>query len=90
MVEMSFTLSEKNKEFIEQQTAREGYSTTSEYIEKLICEDQRRQSDEYLEKLIMDGLNSGDPIPVTPEFWAEQRARLEARVKMGQVKSVNS
>lgn len=33
-----------------------------------------------LNRLIQEGLDSGPAIPVTPEFWAEMRRRLEERM----------
>ena len=89
MVEMNVTFSEKIKEYIEQQTALEGYSTPSDYLEKLINEEQRRNSAERTEQLLLEGLQS-EPIVTTPsEFLAQQRARLEDRVRLGIVRSVN-
>jgi hypothetical protein len=35
---------------------------------------------ERLNQLIQEGLDSGPSIPVTPEFWAEMRRRLEERM----------
>jgi Arc/MetJ-type ribon-helix-helix transcriptional regulator len=35
---------------------------------------------ERLNQLLQEGLDSGPPIPVTPEFWKEMRRRLEERV----------
>ena len=33
---------------------------------------------ERLEALLLEGLNSGDPMPVTEEFWKERRSELPA------------
>jgi hypothetical protein len=43
-------------------------------------------SREELEAKLLEGLNSGPPIRVTPEFWADLRRRVEERVaaKRGQ------
>jgi hypothetical protein len=35
---------------------------------------------ERLNQLLQEGLESGPPIPVTPEFWADMRRRLEERL----------
>jgi hypothetical protein len=46
---------------------------------------QKRSAKERLDTLLLEGLNSGDPIPVNAEFWTELKreamARLELRKK---------
>jgi hypothetical protein len=37
-------------------------------------------SRQELEKLLLEGLNSGPPVPVTPEFWADLRRRVSERI----------
>jgi antitoxin ParD1/3/4 len=34
---------------------------------------------EELEALLLEGLDSGEPVEVTPQFWADTRAELAAR-----------
>jgi antitoxin ParD1/3/4 len=84
MTSMNVSLPEELKEYVEAQT-RHGYSTPSEYVRELIREDQKRRAREKLDSLLLDGLNSGDPLPVDAEFWSnlkrEAVARLEARRK---------
>jgi antitoxin ParD1/3/4 len=84
MTSMNVSLPEELKEYVEAQTRR-GYSTPSEYVRELIREDQKRRAREKLDSLLLDGLNSGDPLPVDAEFWSnlkrEALARLEASRK---------
>jgi antitoxin ParD1/3/4 len=35
---------------------------------------------ERLNQLLQEGLDSGPPIPVTPQFWEDMRRRLEERM----------
>ena len=81
---MNVSLPEELKEYVETQTKR-GYSTPSEYVRELIREDQKRRAREKLDSLLLDGLNSGDSLPVDAEFWSnlmhEALAKLEARRK---------
>ncbi len=81
---MNVSLPEALKAYVEAQT-RQGYSTPSEYVRELIREDQKRRAREKLDSLLLDGLNSGDPIPVDADFWSDLRhealARLEVRRK---------
>jgi antitoxin ParD1/3/4 len=84
MTSMNVSLPEELKEYVEAQTRR-GYSTPSEYVRELIREDQKRRAREKLDSLLLEGLNSGDPLPVDAEFWRDLRqealAKLEARRK---------
>ena len=46
---------------------------------KLIREDEKRTAEEKLEALLLEGLNSGDPIEITPEYWERKRQQLIKR-----------
>ena len=81
---MNVSLPEELKEYVEART-KTGYSTPSEYVRELIREDQKRQAKEKLDALLLEGLNSGDSIPVDAKFWSELKkealAKLESRKK---------
>lgn len=82
MTSMNVSLPEDLKEYVEAQL-KHGYSTPSEYVRELIREDQKRRARERLDSLLLEGLNSGDPLPVDSEFWSSLRrealAKLETR-----------
>ena len=84
MTSMNVSLPEELKEYVEAQT-KGGYSTPSEYVRELIRSDQKRRAKEKLDGLLLEGLNSGDPIPVNAKFWDELKrealAKLESRKK---------
>lgn len=84
MTSMNVSLPEELKQFAEAQT-KHGYSTPSEYVRELIREDRKRKAKEKLDALLLEGLNSGDPIPVDAKFWAnlkqEALTKLESRKK---------
>lgn len=86
MTSMNISLPEELKEFCEAQTEN-GYSTPSEYVRELIREDRRRRAKDKLDAMLLEGLASGDPIPVTAEFWNELKgealAKLKSRQKSG-------
>jgi antitoxin ParD1/3/4 len=69
---------------VEAQT-RSGYSTPSEYVRELIRHDQKRRAAEKLDSLLLEGLKSGDSLPVDAAFWRDLKqdalARLEMRKK---------
>lgn len=87
---LEITLPEPLKAFVEDKVATGNFGTASAYIEQLIREAQERDEEEaldeskwdqdHLEKLLLEGLDSGEPIPVNQEFWQERRARLAAHL----------
>ncbi len=81
---MNVSLPEELKEYVEAQT-KSGYSTPSEYVRELIRGDQKRRAKERLDSLLLEGINSGDSIPVDAKFWRDLKqdalAKLESRKK---------
>jgi antitoxin ParD1/3/4 len=80
MTTMNISLPEALKAFVDDQIAKGGYSSASEYVRELIRRAQKQAAQERLEAALLEGLESGDPIPVTPEFWDQRRAELEKRL----------
>jgi antitoxin ParD1/3/4 len=80
MTSMNISLPEAMKEYIEAKVAAGGYGTASEYIRELVRAAQKREAEEKLEALLLEGLNSGEPIEETPEFWAELKRDLRRRL----------
>ena len=68
------------KDYVETQVQESGFSTPSEYIRSLVRDDQKRPG-EKLEAMLLEGLQSGEPVKVTPEYWEKKRAALMARHK---------
>jgi antitoxin ParD1/3/4 len=81
MTNVNISLPETLKQYIEEQVANGGYGTTSEYVRELIREDKRRKAQGELEALLLEGLESGDAVPVTPEFWNDLWSRVDSRKK---------
>ena len=82
MTNMNISLPETLKAYVEEQVSYGGYGTVSEYLRELIREDKKRKSQERLESFLLEGLDSGDPVPVTPEFWQALWGRVDARKQM--------
>ncbi len=76
MTTMNISLPDSMRMFIEQKITQGGYSTASEYIRQLVREDQKRAAQERLEALLMEGIESGPSIEITPEYWAQKKAKL--------------
>ena len=77
---MNVSLPEDLKEYVEAQTKR-GYSTPSEYVRELIRGDQKRRASERLDALLLEGLNSGNSIPVNAKFWNDLKKDALAKLK---------
>ena len=79
MTSLNISLPQTLKDFVEGQVDTCGFSTPSEYVRALIRDDQKRRAEERLEALLLEGLNSGEPIEITPEYWERKRAQLVER-----------
>ena len=79
MASLNISLPQSLKDYVENQVRDSGYSTPSEYLRELVREDQKRRASQRLEALLLEGLNSGDPIEITPEYWENKRKQLVER-----------
>ena len=77
MTTVTISLPESLKAFIDHQLATKGYGNVSEYFRSLLREAQKEEEDARLEALLLEGLASGESVPMTREFWMELKA--EAR-----------
>lgn len=77
---LNISLPRPQREFVEAEAAKTGCTTTSEYMRRLIHEAQKRAVQENLERQLIAGLDSGDPIEITPEYWEKKRRELVARL----------
>ncbi|MEO8099032.1 MAG: type II toxin-antitoxin system ParD family antitoxin [Acidobacteriota bacterium] len=81
MASLNISLPQSLKEYVEGQVSSCGYSTPSEYVRELLRQDQKKRAEEKLEALLLEGLNSGDAIEITPEYWERKRTQLVERHK---------
>ena len=44
-------------------------------------EDQKRKAKEKLDPLLLEGLNSGEPMPVDAKFWTDLKMEALAKLK---------
>jgi antitoxin ParD1/3/4 len=80
METMNIALPEAMKHFVQERVSQGGYSSVSEYVRELIRTDQRRKVEERIDALLLEGLDSGEPIPVTKEYWEEKKRKLTERL----------
>ena len=77
---MNIALPDAMKHFVQDRVSEGRYSIVSEYVRDMIRADQRRKAEERIDALLLEGLDSGPPIPVTPEYWEEKKRRLTERL----------
>lgn len=75
---MTITIDPKLEARIREKAEAEGL-TVEAYVERLVNAEQ--MAEEELEMLALEGLNSGDPIEVGPDYWNEKHRRLDERLK---------
>lgn len=81
MPTINISLNEGLKTFVEERISKDGYSTASEYFRELVREDQKRRAEARLEALLLEGLESGEPTPMTKKDWDAIKKRGLARLK---------
>ena len=74
MTTVTISLPESLKAFLERQVASKGYGNVSEYFRTLLREARAKEEDSRLEALLLEGLTSGEDIPLTKEFWSALKA----------------
>jgi antitoxin ParD1/3/4 len=77
---MNVALPESMKSFVQDRVAEGGYSSVSEYIRELIRADQKRKAEERIDALLLEGLDSGQPVSVTSEYWEAKKQKLTERL----------
>jgi antitoxin ParD1/3/4 len=81
MTTLNISLPEAMRVFIDEEIARGEFSTASEYIRHLIREDQKRVAQARLERLLLEGLESGEPVEISDEWWQRKKAVLSKRLR---------
>ncbi len=74
MTTLNISLPKTLQSFVEQQVAKGGYSNESEYILHLIVQEQAKAA--RVEVLLLKGLDSGEPLEVTDDWWEQKRTQL--------------
>lgn len=84
MTTLTISLPDSLKEFIEREVRTKGYGNVSEYVRGLLRNAQAKEADARLEALLIEGLTTGEDIPLSPDFWSELKqdaAKILARRK---------
>lgn len=80
MSTVTISMPDTLKDYVENQVRTKGFGNVSEYFRSLVREAQKKEAQERLEQLLLEGLQS-EPIPATPEFWAELKAEAAQRIE---------
>ena len=84
MTTLTISLPDSLKEFIDTEVQTKGYGNVSEYVRGLLREAQTEDADARLEALLIEGLTTGEDIPLSQAFWTELKqdaAKILARRK---------
>lgn len=75
---LNITLPDQILAFVEEQATAAGFNTASEYVYRLILREQERLSQQNrIESLLLEGLESGEPVEATDDWWEQKRVQLE-------------
>jgi antitoxin ParD1/3/4 len=81
MTTVTISMPESLRKFVATQVKRQGFGNVSEYFRALVREQQSKEADSQLEALLLEGLESGEDIKVTPQFWSDLKAEAAALLK---------
>lgn len=79
MASLHISLSDEMRSFIDEQVHGGSYHNHSEYVRDLIRHDQESRARKRVDALLLEGLESGRPVPLTPNDWQEIREEVQAR-----------
>lgn len=82
MANLELNLGEELQQFVIGQAEAGQFDGPSAYIEALIC--RAKAGQEKLEELLIEGLDSGEPIPLDPDQWSQIRGEVTERLSNGQ------
>jgi len=78
MTTVTISLPESLKDFVERQIKTKDFGNVSEYFRTLLREARAKEEDARLEALLVEGLASGEEVPLTEEFWRELKSEAAA------------
>jgi antitoxin ParD1/3/4 len=81
MVEMHVTLPDWAGEYIEEQVANGHYGSADELLAELIDQARVMVADDRLAALIREGMESGEGVEFTDEWWERRGAELKAEAE---------
>jgi antitoxin ParD1/3/4 len=80
---LHITLPDSLRRFVDERVRDGAHGDAGDYVRELIQADwdqRKRQGEERLQALLLEGIESGDPTPMTREDW--QTIRQEGRARL--------
>jgi antitoxin ParD1/3/4 len=78
---LNISLPDNLEAVIAQQAEQAGFDTATDYLVHLVLREQDRLSQqEKIEALLIEGLESGEPIEATDEWWQQKHSALLAQL----------
>jgi antitoxin ParD1/3/4 len=66
---INISLPKRLRADVERKVQRDSYGSVSEYVRDLIRRDLRGRAVDEVDTLLLEGLSSGEPVPVRRGFW---------------------
>ena len=83
---LNISLPDQVQTFVEEQAIAAGFNSANEYVYHLILREQERiAQQERIESLLVEGLDSGEPVEATDDWWEQKRTRLVERFQQSDV-----
>lgn len=77
---LNISLPDQVQTFVEEQVTAAGFNSANEYVYHLIVQEQERITQkERIESLLIEGLESGEPVEATDDWWERNRTQLVER-----------
>jgi len=77
---LNISLPDQVQAFVEEQAIAAGFNSANEYVYHLIVQEQARIAQQArIESLLVEGLESGEPIAATDDWWEQKRTQLVER-----------
>jgi len=77
---LNISLPEHVQRFVDEQAIVAGFDSTNDYICHLIVREQERIAQQSrIEALLVEGLESGEAVEATDDWWEQKRTQLVAR-----------
>jgi antitoxin ParD1/3/4 len=83
MASLTIVVPDDLRDFVDRRIKEAPHASPTDYISALIREDQNRSNREQLEKRLLEGLDSGEPVPIEnlDAYFAQKKKSLLARVQ---------
>jgi antitoxin ParD1/3/4 len=81
MTQLQISLPEEAKRFVEEQVASGRYQSPGDYLASLVEQARVQAANEKLAELIREGMESGEAIEYSDEWWERRGEEIRAEAK---------